>query len=272
VIDFADVTYRYPDGTNALTGASVSFQSGEITAIVGPNGSGKSTMARLMMGLLLPTDGRILVDEQDTRTTPASVIRRLVGLAWQNPDNQLVCGVVEDDIAFGPENLGLTTTEIAERIDEAEDLLQLGDIRTTSIHSLSSAQKQLVAVAGAMALRPSYLILDEVTARLDPSSSHRLLDGIRVWARDHRSGVIMITHHLSEVLRADRVCRLEALPSGGRVAAFGSPDEILRDAKHDDDVALESPLYDTIFRLEQNGVHLAGVPETVDELVEQLCR
>lgn len=273
MIHLSEAEFFYEDSQPAISSANVDFHPSEIVAIVGPNGSGKSTLARLMMGLLIPTSGVAEIDGRDTRTTPPSLIRSLVGLAWQNPDNQLVCGVVEDDLAFGPENLGLSVPDIRRRVAEVVERLNLESIKTASIHTLSSAQKQLVAVAGAMAIEPRYLILDEATARLDPAAAHDLLEAVCSWAPDHKAGIIMITHQLSEVLRADRVCRLELTPGGwGRIADQGPPDEILRDAKVSEDIALETPFYDTLFRLDQLGVHLGTVPETVDGLVELLCR
>ena len=222
MIRFSDVAYEYAESMPALSGASVEFHPGVINAIVGPNGSGKSTLARLMMGLLQPTRGLVEVDGHDTRNTPPSVIRRLVSLAWQNPDNQLVCGVVEDDIAFGPENLGLNPAQIRGRVNEVLDRLALTDLRLASIHNLSSAQKQVLAVAGAMAIAPRYLILDEVTSRLDPAAAHSLLDALAGWAQDHQSGIIMITHVMSEVLRAASVCRLETRLEGGDTSPWSA--------------------------------------------------
>jgi energy-coupling factor transport system ATP-binding protein len=273
MIRFSDVGYEYGEDTPALCGASLELGPGGITAVVGPNGSGKSTLAQLMMGLLLPTRGLVEVDGHDTRVTPPSVIRRLVSLAWQNPDNQLVCGVVEDDIAFGPENLGLSPSTVRNRVDEILSRLELTELRRSSIHNLSSAQKQVLAVAGAMAIEPRYLILDEVTSRLDPAAAHTLLDALACWAHDHQSGIIMITHLMSEVLRAGSVCRLETRPEGGGyVAMVGSPQRILHDAKFSETVTLETPLYDILFRLDQLGVRLNGTPENVDGFVDLLCR
>lgn len=273
MIRFTNAGYTYLDGTPALAGTSVEFRPSEITAVVGPNGAGKSTLAKMTMGLLLPTEGTVEIDGHDTRTSDPSLIRSLVGLAWQNPDNQLVCGVVEDDVAFGPENLGLRPREIEARIDEIVDRLGLKEIRSASIYNLSSAQKQVVAVAGAMAIGPRYLILDEVTARLDSASAHFLLEAVAGWARDHNSGVIMITHQVSEVLRANWVCRLHISAEGsGHIALVARPHEVLRDAKFSEDVVLDTPLYDTLFRLDQLGVHLSDLPDTVDGLVDALCR
>lgn len=269
MIRFSGVDYRYAGGAPALTEVSVEIAEGRITALIGPNGSGKSTLARLMMGLLLPTSGAVEIDGLDTGTADAKRIRSLVALAWQNPDNQIVCGVVEDDVAFGPENLGLPKREIERRVDEVLEVLGLSHLRAQSVHNLSSAQKQILAVAGAMAIEPRYLILDEVTARLDSASAHVFLDAVTEWASRRKIGIVMITHLMSELLRAACVIRLEG---GGSVAAVGSPQKCLKDARESDAMRVETPLYDTISHLDALGVRLNGSPETVDDLVAVLCR
>ena len=189
--------------------------------------------------------------------------RGLVSLAWQNPDNQLVCDIVEDDIAFGPENLGMSVNEIESRIDEVVTRLDLSDVRTASVHGLSSAQKQVIAVAGAMAMEPKYLVLDEVTARLDPAAAYKLLDAIRLWSSDHRAGVVMITHHMSEVLLADWAVRLstEDGDGAGCVAAQGTPSEVLESTPVDPDIVQLAPLDHTLRRLSRMGVMLPNTPK-----------
>jgi energy-coupling factor transport system ATP-binding protein len=184
-----------------------------------------------------------------------------------------VCGIVEDDVAFGPENLGLPVPEIERRVDEVLGVVGLSHLRSASIHGLSAAQKQLIAVAGAMAIHPRYLILDEVTSRLDDNAAHDLLHAVTTWAGDRQAGIIMITHQLSELLKADWVCRLEVSPEGsGRVAICDRPGAVLRDAKLSEGVLLRTPLYDTVYHLENLGVHLNELPDSVGGLVELLCR
>ncbi len=273
MIRLTDAGFVYPDGHSALSGVNVEFRAGEVTAIVGPNGAGKSTLARLVMGLLMPTQGTVEVDDYDTRTAPPALIRSLAGYAWQNPDNQLVCGIVEDDVAFGPENLGLPVSEIEQRVEEVLEVVGLAHLRSSSIHGLSSAQKQQIAVAGAMAIYPRYLILDEVTSRLDTGTSRQLLDSVMAWTKDRNIGIIMITHQLAEVLKADWVCRMEVSPAGsGHIAICDRPAVVLRSAKLSEGIFLQTPLYDIVYHLEHLGVRLAEVPDSVDGLVELLCR
>jgi len=272
VIRLRQVGFEYPNRTAALSDVNLDIEPGRLTAIIGPNGSGKSTLARLLLGLLIPSTGTVEVEGLDTSTADPAVLRRLVGLAWQNPDNQLVCGVVEDDVAFGPENLGLPAHEVDDRVDFVLEILNLSDLRFRSIQTLTLAQKQVVAVAGVMALRPRYLVLDEVTSRLDPAAAQDLLASVGRWARQYDAGVVMVTHRLTEILPADAVCRLEPTQAGGgRVAAFAKPDEVLREARHDPDSGLESPLFDIVLTLEDLGVDLPPNVATPEEVVEALC-
>lgn len=271
MIHFSRVSYRYPSGTVALRDVSITVEAGRITAVIGANGSGKSTIARLMAGLILPTEGTVEIEGLSTRGADPTAIRSRVALTWQNPDNQLVCGIVEDDIAFGPENLGLARDEISDRIEEIAARLGLGKLRRAPVHNLSSAEKQMVAIAGAMAMQPRFLILDEVTSRLDAYSAQTVLNAVSQWARDHNSAVVMITHQMSEILRADQVIRFEPGSGGGRMVEAGAPQDVLRNAKSSDGEILQSPLYDSILRLEKLGVPIDEAVETVEDLVAALC-
>lgn len=272
MIRLTNVSYAYPTGVAALNDISVGFPPGRVTAIIGPNGSGKSTIAKLAAGLLQPDSGSIDVDGLTGRGGDPWTVRRSVSLAWQNPDNQIVCGIVEDDLAFGPENLGLEPAEIEHRIARIVELLGLAALREASVHRLTSARRQLLAVAGAMALEPRYLILDEVTSRLDAATSNNLLDAVLGWAREREAGVIMISHQMGEVLRAHQVIRLERDSNGaGRIAHVASPDEVLRDAAEVVELRVETPLRDVIQRLKQLGVEVPGQPVTAEDLVMLLC-
>jgi energy-coupling factor transport system ATP-binding protein len=216
------VHFAYGEAPPAVAGVSLSVPAGAFLAVVGANGSGKSTLARLLDGLLVPTAGRVLVDGLDT-ADPATrwEVRRRVGLVFQNPDNQIVASIVEDDVAFGPENLGMDPARIRRRVDEALEAVGMAGHRRRAPDELSGGQKQRVAIAGALAMEPRVLVLDEPTAMLDPLGRDEVLG---VLQRLHRDGltVILITHHMEEAARAERVVVME----GGRIRADGPPAEV----------------------------------------------
>ena len=224
IVEFEHVSYRYPDAEK-LSLADVSFQleSGSFTALVGHNGSGKSTTARHMNGLLLPSEGRVLVEGIDTTDEDRLLdIRRTVGLVFQNPDNQIVSNVVEEDVAFAPENLGLPSEEIRRRVDEALHLVGMEEYRLHAPHLLSGGQKQRVAIAGALAMHPKLLVLDEPTAMLDPQGRQEILSIVTRLCREEGMTVLLVTHHMEECLAADRVIVM----SEGRIIDDGAPLEI----------------------------------------------
>ncbi|MDP8923824.1 MAG: energy-coupling factor transporter ATPase [Chloroflexota bacterium] len=221
VVDDVHFEYRArgQDPVPALRGVSLTVRDGERVAVVGANGSGKSTLARLLNGLLLPTGGQVRVGGLDTRD-PAGrrEIRQAVGMVFQNPDNQLVATIVEEDVAFGPENLGLPSDEIRARVDAALALLGLEELRHRPPHLLSGGQKQRVAIAGALAMRPHVLVLDEETALLDPVGRAEVRAAV---ARLHAEGtaIVQVTHFMEEAVAADRVLVM----AGGRVVLEGPP-------------------------------------------------
>ena len=221
-----DVCYTYnadtPNATPALRGVSLEIAAGDYVAIVGHNGSGKSTLARCLNALLLPTAGRVLVDGRDTRDPAATIpIRRRVGMVFQEPDNQIVGSIVEEDVAFGPENLGVPRAELIERVRWALEQVGLWEERRRAPQHLSAGQKQRLAIAGVLAMRPACLVLDEATSMLDPHSRAEVLDVAR---RLHADGttIVAITHNMEEVVEAERMLVL----SEGRLALSGTPGEI----------------------------------------------
>ncbi len=229
MIRFESVSFRYRgDAPLALDGVSLTLERGELVAVVGANGSGKSTLARLCDGLLLPGSGRVLVDGLDT-AEPASLwdVRSAVGMVFQDPDDQIVGTVVEEDCAFGPENLGLPSAEIRERVDGALLAVGLDGLQRREPHLLSEGQKQRLAVAGALAMRPPYLVFDEPTAMLDPSGRRSVLEITERLAHEHGHGVLVVSHDTAGVSRADRVVGLAA----GRVVFDGSPDGLFGDGE-----------------------------------------
>lgn len=266
-VDGVSVSYPTPGGAlvPALREISLEVRRGEWLAVIGHNGSGKSTLAKLFNGLVIPGRGTVTVDGLSTRD-PAELrrIRQIVGMVFQNPDNQLVATVVEEDVAFGPENLGLARSEIAARVADAMRTVDIDELRSRAPHQLSGGQKQRVAIAGVLAMRPSCVILDEATAMLDPSGRAEVLDTA---AALHRQGVtiVSITHFMSEVPRADRVVVL----SEGQVALTGTPRELFAMPERLRALELDVPQVTEIAeRLGLRGRDLGIVPITVSELAD----
>ncbi|MCL6581282.1 MAG: energy-coupling factor transporter ATPase [Firmicutes bacterium] len=268
-----DLGYRYaagtPDEVVALEGVNLVIRRGEFLAVIGPNGSGKSTLARHLNGLLLPTQGTVTVDGLDTRD-PAHLwtIRQTVGMVFQNPDNQIVATVVEEDVAFGLENLAVPTAEMRRRVEEALALVGMTGWRRHAPHLLSGGQKQRVAIAGALALRPRCLVLDEATAMLDPRGRAEVLATVRRLNRDEGLTVVLITHFMEEAVDADRVLVMDK----GRVVLDGPPAEVFRHAGLLRDIGLDVPQAVEVARLlETRGHRVPPEVLTVQELVEHLC-
>ena len=225
IIKLHQVSFSYPgSAAEALRGISAEFYPGEFVAVIGTNGSGKSTLAKHLNALLVPTGGTVLIDGMDTADEKQLIpIRRTVGMVFQNPDNQIVANVVEDDVAFAPENLGLPPAEIRRRVDEALRAVGMEDHALHSSHLLSGGQKQRVAIAGILAMRPRVIVLDEPTAMLDPGGRRDVMD---ILARLAAEGitVILITHHMEEAALAHRVLLMD----GGLIAADDTPAHLFR--------------------------------------------
>lgn len=270
MIGIDDVGFRYPGvHAPALSHVSLSVMPGRVVALVGANGSGKSTVARLCNGLLIPESGSLLVDGIDTRdAVRAFDVRSRVGLVLQNPENQIVGTVVEEDVAFGPENLGVAPALIRERVDAAIAAVGLSGLERREPHLLSEGQKQRLAVAGVLALEPRYLVFDEPTALLDPQGRAEIRRIIRM-LREAGHGILYITHHLEEVARADEVIALDH----GEVAFRGAPGRLLGDAATLQRLGLEMPQLSLMaLELRRLGV---DVPLAVDDpamLSEAICR
>lgn len=229
MIVFENVSYQYrPDAPAALDDVSLTVVPGEIVAVVGANGSGKSTLARLCDGLLTPCSGTVRVEGLDT-SDEATIwdVRSLVGMVFQDPDDQIVGTVVEEDCAFGPENLGVPSAEIRERVAAAIATAGLTGLETREPHLLSEGQKQRLAIAGALAMRPRFLVFDEPTAMLDPAGRRAAIATMERLAHDEGHGVLIVSHDVSDVARADRVIALSA----GRVVFEGCPEELFADAE-----------------------------------------
>jgi len=258
-----------PQAVVALDGISLTIDAGEFVAVVGGNGSGKSTLAKHLNALLLPTSGEVRVDGLDTRDRAAVWdIRQRVGMVFQNPDNQLVATVVEEDVAFGPENLGVPPAEIALRVEAALAAVDMLPYRRHAPHLLSGGQKQRVAIAGVLAMRPRCLVLDEVTTMLDPEGRREVLETVR---RLNASGVtvINITHSMEEAALARRVIALAA----GRVALEGPPAQVFARADILEGMGLTLPVVPALARaLRADGAPLDERILSTEDLVEALSR
>ena len=264
------VSYSYDKKNKAIKELSLSVEKGEYIDIIGHNGSGKSTLARLFNALLKPDSGEIIVDGFSSQNKKDLFeIRKRVGVVFQNPDNQIVASIVEDDVAFGPENLGVKRQEIGERIEFALKSVGMEEFRKKSPTRLSGGQKQRIAIAGVLALKPEILILDEATAMLDPQGRKEILEVIDRLNKEQGVTVIAITHYMEEVVSADRVYVLD----DGVVALTGTPREIFKEKKVIKALGLELPSASYIAtKLIESGVKIEGEILTDNELAEALCK
>ena len=257
----------------ALKGISVEIKKGEYVAVLGHNGSGKSTFAKLLNLILEPTQGKLVIDgvdltEQELTDELLLQLRRKVGMVFQNPDNQLVASVVEEDVAFGPENLGIPQNEIRIRVDEALEAVGMSHYATHEPHRLSGGQKQRIAIAGVIAMMPQCIIFDESTAMLDPSGRREVLDTIEMLNREYGITVLNITHYMNEAALAQRVLVI----NDGSLLLDGTPDEIFAQQELLESVGLEVPqCAELIYALRKEGIKLEGdkisTPEDCAELI-----
>ena len=224
VIQFEQVYFTYPcEEKESLRGIDLTIEAGSFVAVLGHNGSGKSTLAKHMNAILTPTEGRVLVCGIDTADEDRLLdVRRRVGMVFQNPDNQIVANVVEDDVAFAPENLGVPPEEIRQRVDKALKQVGMYEYRQHAPHLLSGGQKQRVAIAGILAMQPDIIVLDEPTAMLDPQGRQEVISTITRLCRENSMTVVLITHHMDECVGADRL----VVMSEGRIVADGAPAEV----------------------------------------------
>ena len=227
IISFHQVHYTYPgDELESLCGVDLEIEEGSFVAVLGHNGSGKSTLAKHMNAILVPDAGSVVVDGIDSRDEDKTFeIRRRVGMVFQNPDNQLVANVVEDDVAFAPENLGVPSAEIRARVDAALQQVGMYEYRTHAPHLLSGGQKQRVAIAGVIAMQPKIIVLDEPTAMLDPRGRDEVISTVTRLCREKGMTVVLITHHMEECIGADKL----VIMSNGSIRAVGTPREIFSD-------------------------------------------
>jgi energy-coupling factor transport system ATP-binding protein len=264
--DALSFSYPVEEGqrrTTALDNVTLSIEKGSFVVVLGHNGSGKSTLAKHMNAVLLPSGGAVYVEGMDTKKEELLLeIRRRVGMVFQNPDNQIVANVVEEDVAFAPENLGVPTAEIRRRVDDALAAVGMTEFTRHAPHLLSGGQKQRVAIAGVIAMEPECIVLDEATAMLDPSGRREVLDTVHRLNRERGITVVHITHHMSEAEDADRVIVM----NDGVVAMDGAPREIFSRVEELQALGLAAPdTVELLRRLNRHGMDLPLTAITVDE-------
>ena len=273
VIKIENLHYTYPgDEFESLKGVSFEIKRGSFVAILGHNGSGKSTLAKHLNAILLPSEGSVKINGIDTCDEDNLLtIRSTVGMVFQNPDNQIVANVVEDDVAFAPENLGVPSAEIRERVDNALKAVDMYEFRLHAPHLLSGGQKQRVAIAGIIAMQPEVIVLDEPTAMLDPKGRREVIDTVTKLCREKGITVVLITHHMSECINADRV----AVMSNGEIVADGTPQAVFSQVElmHSEGLAVPATT-EIMWQLNKNGFALPlsalGIADCAKEIAKEI--
>lgn len=275
IIKIENLIFEYITGeehdhrTRAIDGVSLNIGRGSFTAIIGRNGSGKSTLAKNINALLLPSEGAVYVNGMDTKDEELLWdIRQTAGMVFQNPDNQLVSTIVEDDVAFGPENLGIEPAEIRKRVHESLAAVNMLSARNKAPHLLSGGQKQRIAIAGVVAMRPDCIVFDEPTAMLDPKGRQEVMDIIK---KLHGEGItiVLITHFMDEAAQADRVVIMD----GGKIVLDGKPEEVFIHTNEIRAIALDVPLAVEISeKLRAKGIDVPQGIITMEDMVEFVCR
>lgn len=271
VIKIENLHYTYPgDDAESLKGVSLEIERGSFVAVLGHNGSGKSTLAKHLNAILLPTEGKVLIDGIDTADENNLLkIRSTVGMVFQNPDNQIVANVVEDDVAFAPENLGVEPAEIRERVDNALLAVDMYEFRLHAPHLLSGGQKQRVAIAGVIAMQPEVIVLDEPTAMLDPKGRREVIDTVTKLCREKGITIVLITHHMSECIDADRLIVM----SNGDVVADGTPQEVFSQVElmHSEGLAVPATT-ELMWQLNKKGFNLPLTALGIADCAEQIAK
>ena len=274
-IDFRDVTFGYGEADEdirkeeyVLEHLNLSIDKGDFVAVLGHNGCGKSTLAKLCNGINIPTSGSVFVDGIDTKDEDKiNDIRQRVGMVFQNPDNQIVATIVEDDVAFGPENLGVEPAEIRKRVDEALKNVGMYDFRLSEPHKLSGGQKQRVAIAGIIAMKPQCIVLDEPTSMLDPRGRREVMETVKMLNEDFGITVVFITHYMDEAAKAKRVIVMDE----GKIILDGTPKEVFRNVNTLKRVGLDVPEATLLtHELKKEGIALPDDILTIDELCAEI--
>lgn len=274
IIEFQNVSFRYDSEEEGVQlplvaeNLNLQIHEGEFVAILGHNGSGKSTLAKLTNAILLPTSGKVLVDGMDTSDEDLKIkIRQTVGMVFQNPDNQIVATIVEEDVAFGPENLGVEPKEIRRRVDESLKAVGMYEFRKREPHRLSGGQKQRVAIAGIIAMLPRCIVLDEPTAMLDPRGRQEVMSTMLKLNREMGMIVVFITHFMDEAVQADRVVVMD----DAKIIMDGKPKEVFKQVERLEEIGLDVPQPTKLAQLlRQEGYDLPDDILDVDECIEKL--
>ena len=254
----------------AVNGVNFEVEKGEFLVILGHNGSGKSTIAKHMNALLVPSEGTVIVDNLNT-LDPNNLwqIRSVSGMVFQNPDNQLVATIVEEDVAFGPENLGVAPEEIRSRVDESLKKVGMYEYRRHAPHLLSGGQKQRIAIAGVLAMKPKCIIFDEPTAMLDPSGRKEVLKNIKEINKNYGITIVLITHYMDEAAQADRVIVMD----DGKIILEGKPREVFSNVKRMKEIGLDVPqVTELCYELKNSGIDIDTNILNVDEMVNAICQ
>lgn len=275
IIEVKNVTYEYTDEEKtfaAVKNLSLNIERGSFTVILGHNGSGKSTLAKILNGLNKPTSGDVFADGINTKDEKTEIeVKRKVGMVFQNPDNQIIASIVEEDVAFGPENLGIPPKEIEKRVEDALKAVDMWEFRKSTPHHLSGGQKQRIAIAGIIAMQPECLVLDEPTAMLDPKGRAEIISTLHRLNRDKGITVVLITHYMEEAENADRVIVM----NDGEIIADDKPKVIFSDVERLKKVGLDVPqTAELLYNLKKNGfavdTHALSIKEAAEQIISAL--
>lgn len=275
MIECNNVVYKYEDSNEnkfivAVDDVSFSIDKGEFVVILGRNGSGKSTIAKHMNALLVPTEGTVYVDKMNTLNEENTWnIRNKAGMVFQNPDNQIVATIVEEDVAFGPENLGVEPKEIIRRVEDSLKRVRMFEYKKHAPHLLSGGQKQRVAIAGVLAMMPDCIVFDEPTAMLDPSGRKEVINTIKELNDKYGITIVLITHYMEEAVEADRIIVMDT----GKLVMEGNPRQIFSNVKNMKKIGLDVPqVTELAYELKKEGININSDILTIDEMVDELCR
>lgn len=275
ILEVKNVTYEYTDEEKtfaAVKNLSLNIERGSFTVILGHNGSGKSTLAKMLNGLNKPTSGDVFADGINTKDEETEIeVKRKVGMVFQNPDNQIIASIVEEDVAFGPENLGIPPAEIEKRVEDALKAVDMWEFRKSTPHHLSGGQKQRIAIAGIIAMQPECLVLDEPTAMLDPKGRAEIISTLHRLNRDKGITVVLITHYMEEAENADRVLVM----NDGEIIADDKPKVIFSDVERLKKVGLDVPqTAELLYNLKKNGfavdTHALSIKEAAEQIISAL--